>query len=54
MRPSIRICPGHNSYIYAWILQLFDIIVVLELEKCHLKHCLGMLKVKVIHEGHTN
>ena len=29
--PSIR--PSHNSYIYAWILQLFDIVEVLEEEK---------------------
>ena len=30
-------CPGHNSYIYAWISKLFYIVVFLEEEKCHLK-----------------
>ena len=39
--------PGHNSYIYAWISKLFNMVVVLEEEKCHLKHFLGRLKVKV-------
>ena len=34
---SVRICLGHNSYIYAWISKLFDTVVVLEEEKCHLK-----------------
>ena len=46
---------GHNSYIYAWISKLFDTVVVLEEEKCHLKHFfLGRLKVKVTLEGHIN
>ena len=31
-------CQGHNSYIYGWISNLFDTVVVLEEEKCHLKH----------------
>ena len=38
VRASVRICPGHNSYIYVWISKLFDIVVVLEEEKCHMKH----------------
>ena len=33
-----RLCLGHNSYIYAWISKLFDIVMVLEEEQCHLKH----------------
>ena len=37
-RASGQICPGHNSYIYAWISKLFDIVVVLEEEKCYMKH----------------
>ena len=53
-RASVRICPGHNSYIYAWFSNLFDTAVVLEEEKCHLKHFLGRLKVKVTLEGHIN
>ena len=53
-RESVRICPGHNSYIYAWISNLFDTAVVLEEEKCHLKHFLGRVKVKVTFEGHIN
>ena len=51
---SVRICPGHNSYIYAWISKLFDTAVVLEEEKCHLKHFLGRLKVNVALESHIN
>ena len=31
-------CPGHNLCIYAWISKLFCTVVVLEEEKCHLKH----------------
>ena len=54
MRMSIRICLGHNSYIYAWISKLFNTIVVLGEEKCHLKHFLGRLKVKVTLEGNIN
>ena len=50
---SIRICLGHNSYIYAWISKLFKTIVVLG-ENCHLKHFLGGLKVKVTLESHIN
>ena len=38
MRPSVRICPGHKSYIYAGISKLLGTVVVLEEEKCHLKH----------------
>ena len=54
VRASVRICPGHDSYIHAWISKLFDTIVVLGEEKCHLKHFLGRLKVKVTLEGHIN
>ena len=54
MHVSVQICPGHNSYIYAWISKLFDTVVVLEEEKCQLKHFLGRLKVKVTLEGHIN
>ena len=32
MRVSVRICLGHNSYIYAWISKLFDTVIVLEEE----------------------
>ena len=53
-RASVRICLGHNSYIYAWISILFDTLFVLEEEKCLLKHFLGRLKVKVTLEGHIN
>ena len=45
---------GHNSYISAWLSKLFDTVVVLGEEKCHLKHFLGRLKVKVTPEGHIN
>ena len=51
---SIRICLGHNSYIYAWISKLFNTIGVLGEEKCHLKHFFGRLKVKVTLKGHIN
>ena len=51
---SVRICPGHNSYIYAWISKLFDKVVVLGEEKCCLKHILGRLKVQVTLECHIN
>ena len=54
VRASVRICPGHNSYMYAWISKLFDTVVVLGEEKCHLKHFLGRLKVKVTLGGHIN
>ena len=54
VRAYIRICPGHNSYIYAWISKLFDTGVVLGKEKSHLKHFLGRLKVKVTLEGHID
>ena len=37
LRMSIRICLGHNSYIYAWISKLFNTFLVLEEEWCHLK-----------------
>ena len=30
VRMSVWICPGHNSYIYAWISKLFNIVFVLE------------------------
>ena len=40
--------------IYTWISKLFDTAVVLVEEKCHLKHFLGRLKVKVTLEGHIN
>ena len=51
VRASVQICVGHNSYMYVWISKLFDTVVVLEEEKCHLKHFLGRLKVKVTLEG---
>ena len=51
VRPSIRICLGHNSYICAWISKLLG-TVVLEEEKCPLKRFLGSLKVDVTREGH--
>ena len=54
VRASVRICPGHNSYIYAWISKLFDTVVVLEEEKCSFKHFLDRLKVKGTLEGHIN
>ena len=54
LRMSIRICLGYNSYIYAWISKLFYTVFVLGEEKCHLKHFLGRLKVKVTHKGHIN
>ena len=54
VRGSVRICPGHNTYIYAGISNLFDTVVVLEEEKCHLKHFLGRLKVNITLEGHIN
>ena len=47
VRASVRICPGHNSYTYAWISNIFDTVVVPGEEKCHLKHFLCRLKVKV-------
>ena len=54
-RASVRICPGHNSYIYAWISKLFDTVVVLEEEKCYMKTLfLGRLNIKVTLEGHIN
>ena len=40
-------CPEHNVYNNAWISKYFYTIVVLEEEKCHLKHFLNRLKVKV-------
>ena len=54
MRASIWICTGHNFYICGWISKLFDTVVVLEEEKCHVKHFLGRLKVKVTLKGHIN
>ena len=53
-RASVRICLGHNSYIYAWISKLFETVVVLEEEKCHLEIFLSRLNVKVTLEGHIN
>ena len=44
----------HNSYIYARISKLFDTVVVLEEEKCRLKHFLGRLKAKVTLQGRIN
>ena len=41
------VCPDHNLYNNAWIPKQFGTIVALEAEKCHLKHFLGRLKVKV-------
>ena len=32
VRMSVRICLGHNSYIYAWILKLSNTVFVLEEE----------------------
>ena len=37
MRACVRICPGHNFYIYGWISKLVDTVDVLE-EKCYLEH----------------
>ena len=48
------VCPGHNSYIYAWISKLFGTVVVLEKKKCHFKNFIGKLKVKVTLEVHIN
>ena len=53
MCPSVRICPGHNSYIHGWISKLFD-AGVLEEEKCRLKQFLGRLKGSVTLECHIN
>ena len=53
MRACVRICPGHNFYIYGWISKLVDTVDVLE-EKCYLEHFLGWLKVSGTHEGHIN
>ena len=50
MRAYVRICLGHNFYIYASISKLFNTVFVLE-EECHLKPFLGRLKVKVTLEG---
>ena len=47
IRASVRICPDHNLYNNAWILKQFGTVVVLVEEKCHLKHFLDRLKVKV-------
>ena len=47
MRPSAQICPDHNLYNNAWISKQYGTVVALEEEKCHLKHFLGRLKVKV-------
>ena len=47
VRASVRICPDHNLYKNAWISKQFGTVVALEEEKCHLKHFLGSLKVKV-------
>ena len=54
MRASVWICLGHNTYIYGWISKLFDTVVVLEEEKCHLNIFIGRLKVKVTLEDHIN
>ena len=35
VRPDLS--GSYNSYIYAWISKLFNIVFVLEEEKCHLK-----------------
>ena len=35
---SVRLCPDHNLYIYAWISKQFVTVVAFEEEKCHLKH----------------
>ena len=53
MHPSVRIRAGHNSYIYGYISKLFDTVVVLEEEKCHLKFFSGRLKIKVTCRSHT-
>ena len=54
MCASLQIYPGHSSYIFARISNLFDTVVVLLEEKGHLKQDLGRLKVKVTLEGHIN
>ena len=38
VRTYAQICTSHNSCIYRWISKLFDTVVVLEEEQCHLKH----------------
>ena len=38
VRACMWIFPGHNSYIKGWMSKLFDTVVVLEKEKCRLKH----------------
>ena len=50
VRACVRIRTGHNSYFYGWISKLFDTVVVLEKKKYHLKHFLGLVKVKVSHK----
>ena len=45
---SVKICSGHNFYIYAWISKQFGTIVVLE-KKCHLNYFLGYVEG----QGHT-
>ena len=52
MCAPFRLCLDHNSYIYGWISKLYDTVVVLEEDKCHFKHFLGRLKVKVTVEGY--
>ena len=49
MRASVRpwICPDHNLYTIASISKQFGTVVALQEEKCHLKHFLGRLTVKV-------
>ena len=46
---SVQICPGHNSYMSQWISILFDTVVVLGEEKCHLKHFFRLVEG----QGHT-
>ena len=51
VRASVRICPDQNLYNNAWISRQFGTVVALEEEKCHLKHFLGRLKVKITGRG---
>ena len=47
VRPSVRICLDHNLYNNSWISKQLGTLVALEEEKCHLKHFLDRLKVKL-------
>ena len=38
LRASVRICPDHDLYIYAWISKQFGTVVALEEEMFHLNN----------------